>query len=285
VSYNDNGTVATFNPDSNLAISTEYTATITTVASDLAGNPLAADKEWTFTSGTDVAPNRLPVDLGSAENFVILAKTGISKTGAAGTAVTGDIGISPAALTFITGFSQTMDASNVFATSIYVTGSIYAADMAVPTPANMTTAISNMETAYTDAAGRALPDFTELGAGNVSGMTLEPGLYKWGTNVLITNAGVTIAGNSDPADVWIFQIAGDLIVDNAAIMTLTGGALPENIFWQVAGGAGVSLGTTSQFKGIALAQTAIIANSGATVDGRLLAQSAVTLDGNAVTQP
>jgi hypothetical protein len=285
VTYNDNGTVATFNPDSNLAISTEYTATITTVASDLAGNPLAANKEWLFTSGTAVAANRLPVDLGSAENFVILAKTGISKTGAAGTAIVGDIGISPAALTFITGFSQTMDASNVFATSIYVTGSIYAADMAVPTPANMTTAISNMELAYTDAADRALPDFTELGAGNVSGMTLEPGLYKWGTNVLITNAGVTIAGNNDATDVWIFQIAGDLIVDNTAIMTLTGGALPENIFWQVAGGAGVSLGTTSQFKGIALAQTAIIANSGATVDGRLLAQSAVTLDGNAVTQP
>lgn len=284
VSYNDNGMVATFNPGSNLDIDKVHTATITTDAQDLAGNPLAA-KTWTFTSGTTVAQSRLPVDLGTAGDFVILAKTGVSKTGAAGTAVTGDIGISPAALTFITGFSQTMDSSNTFATSSFVTGSIYAADMTPPTPANMTTAISDMETAYTDAAGRTLPDFTELGAGNISGMTLEPGLYKWGSNVLITNVGVTIAGNDDPTDVWIFQIAGDLIIDNAAVMTLTGGALPENIFWQVAGGAGVSLGTTSQFKGVALAQTAIVANSGATVDGRLLAQSAVTLDGNAVTQP
>lgn len=283
VTYNDNGKVATFNPDSNLAASTLYTATITTDVTDLAGNSLAADKVWTFTSGLDVAPSRLPVDLGTAENFVILTKTGISKTGAAGTAITGDIGVSPAALTYITGFSQTMDASNVFATSTYVTGSIYAADMTPPTPAKMTTAISDMETAYTDAAGRTLPDFTELGAGNVSGMTLEPGLYKWGTNVLITNVGVTIAGSA--TDVWIFQISGDLIVDNAAVMTLTGGALPENIFWQVAGGAGVSLGTTSQFKGVALAQKAIVVNSGATVNGRLLAQTAVTLDGNAVTQP
>lgn len=286
VSYNDNGMVATFNPGSNLAISKMHTATITTDAQDLAGNPLAA-KTWTFTSGKTVAASRPPVDLGTAGDFVILAKTGVSKTGAAGTAVTGDIGISPAALTFITGFSQTMDSSNTFATSSFVTGSIYAADMTPPTPANMTTAISDMETAYTDAAGRTLPDFTELGAGNISGMTLEPGLYKWGTNVLVTNVGVTIAGDGDPAttDVWIFQIAKDLIIDNAAVMTLTGGALPENIFWQVAGGAGVSLGTTSQFKGVALAQTAIVANSGATVNGRLLAQSAVTLDGNAVTQP
>jgi hypothetical protein len=285
VTYNDNGKVATFNPDIDLDKLQPYTATITTDVADLSGNSLAGNKVWTFTSDDKVATSPLPVNLGTAGNFVILAKTGISKSGAAGTAITGDIGVSPAALTYITGFSQTMDASNVFATSIYVTGSIYAANMTAPTPANMTTAVSDMETAYTDAAGRTLPDFTELGAGNVSGMTLEPGLYKWGTNLLITNAGVTLAGNNDPNDVWIFQIAGDLIVDNAAIVTLTGGALPENIFWQVAGGAGVSLGTTSQFKGVALTQKAIVVNSGATVKGRLLAQTAVTLDGNAVTQP
>lgn len=285
VSYNDNGKIASFNPDNNLAISTIHTATVTTGIKDLAGNALTINQQWMFTSGTTVAANRPAVDLGTAGNFVLLAKTGISKTGAAGTAITGDIGISPAALSFITGFSQTADASNVFATSSFVTGSIYAANMAAPTPTNMTTAISDMETAYTDAAGRTLPDFTELGAGNVSGMTLEPGLYKWGTNLLITNVGVTIAGNNDPTDVWIFQIDGDLIVDNAAIVTLSGGALPENIVWQVAGGAGVSLGTTSQFKGVALSKTAAVVNSNATVNGRLLSQTAITLDGNAVTQP
>lgn len=283
VSYNDNGKVATFNPDNNLAPTKDYEATITADATDLSGNPLAI-KQWTF-SGTIIAPKQLPVNLGTAENFVILAKSGISKTGAAGTLIDGDIGVSPVALTFITGFSQTMDSSNEYATSDYVTGFIYSADMKEPTPTNMTTAISDMETAYTDAAGRTLPDFTELGAGNVSGMTLEPGLYKWGSNLLVTNAGVTIKGNNDPTDVWIFQIAGDLIIDNAAIMTLTGGALPKNIFWQVAGGAGVSLGTTSQFKGVALTQTGSVVNSGATVDGRLLAQTAVTLDSNKVTQP
>lgn len=282
VSYNDNGKVATFNPNVNLTADVDYTATLTTAVQDLAGNALASDVTWIF-SGAAVSPVLAPVDLGTAGDFAILAKTGISKTGTAGTMITGDIGVSPEALTAITGFSVTMDASNTFATSDFVTGNIYAADMTAPTPTKMTTAVSNMETAYTDAAGRTLPDFTEFGAGNISGMTLEPGLYKWGTNVLITKAGVTISGSD--TDVWIFQIAQDLIVDNAAIVTLAGGALPENIFWQVAGGTGVAIGTTAQFKGVVLAQKAITVNTGASVNGRLLAQSAVTLDGNAISQP
>lgn len=282
VSYNDNGMVASFNPDANLAASVDYTATLTTGIEDLAGNAMTSVVSWTF-SGTAVSAARLPVDLGTSGDFAVLAETKISKTGAAGTMVTGDIGISPAAQTFITGFSETLDSSNTFATSDFVTGSIYAADMAPPTPTKMTTAIGDMVIAYNDAAGRTTPDFTELGAGNVSGMTLEPGLYKWGTNLLITNVGVTLSGSA--TDVWIFQISGDLIVDNAAIVTLAGGALPENVFWQVEGGTGVSLGTTSQFSGIVLATKAIIVNSGAAVNGRLLAQTAVTLDGNAVTEP
>jgi len=282
VSYNDNGKVATFNPDSNLATGVNYTATLTTGVEDLAGNALTTPVTWTF-SGTAVSATLIPVDLGTAGDFAILAKTAISKTGTAGTMITGDIGVSPAALSFITGFSVTMDSTTTYATSDFVTGNIYAADMTEPTPTKMTTAVSDMETAYTDAAGRTLPDFTELYAGNVSGKTLAPGLYKWGTNVLITNAGVTISGSA--TDVWIFQIANDLIVDSGATITLAGGALPENIFWQVAGGTGVSIGTTARFKGIVLAQKAIIVKTGATVDGRLLAQSAVTLDGNAVSEP
>ncbi|MFO7602984.1 MAG: ice-binding family protein [Gammaproteobacteria bacterium] len=282
VSYSDTGKLVSFNPDANLTAGLNYTATLTTAIQDLAGNALASAVTWSF-SGTVVSTPQAQVNLGTAEDFVILAKTAISKTGTAGTSITGDIGVSPIAQTAITGFSETLDASNTFATSSYVTGSIYAADMTAPTPTKMSTAVSDMELAFTDAAGRTLPDFTELGAGNISGMTLAPGLYKWGTNVLITNAGVTISGSA--TDVWIFQIAQDLIVDNAAIVTLAGGALPENIFWQVEGGTGVSIGTTAQFKGVVLAQKAITVNTGATVNGRLLAQTAVTLDGNAVAQP
>ncbi len=215
--------------------------------------------------------------LGTAGNFVILAKAAVSTTGT--TAVVGDIGLSPAAASYITGFSLIADSTNTFSTSSLVTGNVYAADYAPPTPANMTTAISNMETAFTDAAGRTSPDFTELGAGDISGMTLVPGLYKWGTGVLITS-GVTLSGGAN--DVWIFQIAGNLTVSNSAMVTMIG-ALPRNVFWQVSGH--VTLGTAADFKGIILSQTLISLNTGAVMNGRALAQTAVTLDANAITKP
>jgi len=221
----------------------------------------------------------LPVNLGSAGNFAILAKSAISTTGA--TAVVGDLGISPSAASFITGFAMIADSSNTFATSPYVTGNIYAADYATPTPAMMTTAISDMEIAFTDAAGRTLPDFTELYAGDISGQTLTPGLYKWGTGVLITSAGVTLTGGAD--DVWIFQISQNLTVENSAIVTLSGGAQAKNIFWQVDGQA--TLGTAANFKGNLLTQTLISFNTGAQMTGRALAQTAVTLNATTITVP
>lgn len=228
---------------------------------------------------TAALSQQLPVDLKTAGNFVILAKTEVTTTGT--TAVTGDIGLSPAAASFITGFTLTLDLSGTFSTSSLVTGKIYAADYTSPTPTYVGTAVSDMQTAYTDAAGRTTPDFTDLGAGDITGKTLTPGLYKWGTGVTISAGGVTISGSA--TDVWIFQIAGDLTVANAAIVTLSGGAQASNIFWQVAGQ--VTIGTTAQMKGIILCQTQIALNTGASLNGRALAQTAVTLDGNAVTKP
>jgi len=156
---------------------------------------------------------------------------------------------------------------------------VFAADYADPTPANLTTAVLDMMIAYTDAAGRA-PDVTELGAGNIGGLTLVPGVYKWGTGVLVPTD-VTLSGG--PNDVWIFEIAQDLVMSSGARVNLSGGAQAQNVFWQVFGI--VDLGTTSHFEGIALVQTAITLKTGATVNGRLLAQTAVTLDAAAVTQP
>ena len=118
-----------------------------------------------------------PVNLRTSGDFVIIAKTGISVTGT--THITGDIGVSPIAATAITGFGLIMDASNTFSTSSLITGKVYASDYTSPTPTKMTTAISNMETAYTNAAGRTLPDYTELYTGNLTGKTLTHGLYNW----------------------------------------------------------------------------------------------------------
>jgi len=271
------GTTAIFNPGSNLAASTLFTATITTGAKDVAGNALASAKVWTFTTGTGTAAGPAPVVLGTSGNFVILAKSGVSTV--PDSAVTGDVGVSPAAATYLTGFSLTADATNVFATSDQVTGQLFAADYAVPTPSNLTTAVSNMETAYTDAAGRAA-DTTELLAGNIGGQTLVPGVYKWGTGVSIATD-LTLDGAAN--DVWIFQVAGGLTMASATDVLLAGGADANNIFWQVAGV--VSIGTTAHFEGVILAQTAIALDTGASVHGRLLAQTAVTLDQNVVTEP
>jgi len=147
-------------------------------------------------SGAGPAPVSLGSsgDSGAAGSYVILAKTGISNV--TGSMVTGDMGLSPAAASFITGFSLIADSTNVFSTSSSVTGKVFAANYAVPSPSNLTTAIGSMQTAYTDAAGRTLPDFNELASGNLGGLTLVPGLYKWTSTVTIPTD-VTIAGGAN----------------------------------------------------------------------------------------
>lgn len=217
------------------------------------------------------------VNLRDAGDFVILSKTGISTV--PDSKITGDIGVSPIGSTGITGFSLTADATNAFSLSSQITGKAYASDFAVPTPANLTAAISDMETAYTDAAGRAA-GYTELHAGDLSGKTLVPGVYKWGTGILI-NSDVTLKGG--PNDVWIFQIGEGITQANGTKIILTGGAQAKNIFWQAA--ETVSIGTDARFAGIVLGQTNITLGTHATVIGRLLAQTAVTLDASTVTAP
>jgi len=225
--------------------------------------------------GSTGAP--LAVNLGTASNYAILAESAISTVPAS--AVTGNLGVSPAAASFITGFSLTADATSVFSTSTQVTGDVYAADYAVPTPSNLTTAIGDMQSAFTDAAGRA-PDVSELGAGSIGGMTLTTGVYKWSTGLLIpTN--LTLSGSA--TDVWIFQIAQGLTVSSATSVVLVGGAVPANVFWEVAGA--VQLGTTAHLEGTVLGQTAINLETGASVNGRLLAQTAVSIDTSIVVKP
>jgi len=211
------------------------------------------------------------INLGVAGNFVILTKTGI--TSVYKSTITGDVGTSP-----ITGAAMVLSCGEV-------TGNVYSVDAAGPackiTSATMlTSAIGDMQTAYTDAAGRINPDFLNLGAGTIGGTTLTPGLYKWTSSVNIPTD-IAIAGG--PNDVWIFQVAGTLKMSSAVRVTLSGGAQAKNIYWQVAGA--VTFGTTSHFEGIILGQTGINLQTGASINGRLLAQTAATLQMNTVTQP
>jgi hypothetical protein len=217
------------------------------------------------------------VNLGAASTYVILAKSAITNTGAS--AITGDLGLSPAAASFVTGFSLVADASNIFSTSSLVTGKVFAADYAPPTPTNMTTATSDVLTAYTDAAGRAADD-TNLGAGDISGMTLTAKTYKFTTGVIV-GSNLTLSGGAN--DRWIFQVASDLFVASGVQIILSGGAQAKNVVWQVGGAANIA--STAQFKGILLSATAITLNTGATLTGRLFAQTGVTLGANTITAP
>ena len=237
-----------------------------------ASTSVAAGAIASPTDSASTSAVQTPVNLGSAADFAILAKSGVTDVYAS--AVKGDVGASP-----ITGAAVHLRCTEV-------TGTIYTVDAAGPLPCSvkdptrLTSAVSAMETAYTDAAGRTLPDFLNLGAGEIGGRTLSPGLYKWSTGVSISND-VTL--NGGPNDVFIFQIAGTLNESSAKRVNLTGGAQAKNVFWQTAGA--VSIGTTAHFQGTILSKTMIAVKTKASVNGQLLAQTAVTLQMNAVTRP
>jgi hypothetical protein len=212
-----------------------------------------------------------PVELGAAADYVILAQSEI--TDVPTSAVTGNVGLSPA-----TGAALGVPCTEV-------AGVVNAADNTGPLPCSvidavgLTAAVGAAGTAYTDAQGRA-PDYTELAAGNIGGLNLSPATYKWSTAVSIPTT-LTLTGGAN--DVWIFQIAQGLTVSSGVQIILVGGALPKNIYWATFGAA--QLGTTSKFNGVILSQTSIVMNTGATLDGRMFAGTAVTLDQNTITHP
>jgi hypothetical protein len=266
------GSTASFTPAAQFSAGLVYTVTVTTGVKSVAGKALLSASQYSFTTGS-TSSTLNAVALGTAGNYVILAKTAINNSPTSN--ITGDLGLSPAATSYITGLSLTN--ATGYATSSQVTGKIFAADMVAPTPINLTTAIGDMNTAYNDAAGRSTPDFLALNNGNLGGKTLTPGLYKW-TNNVTAPTNFTISGGAN--DIFIFQVAGNLSLSSGVNVTLLGGAQAKNIFWQVAGT--VTIGTTAKFKGIILSKTGITLQTGATLNGRALAQTAVILAGNTV---
>ena len=247
--------------------SVENSAAISSVENSVALSSAIASADLLSTSGSLAT-----INLGVAGNFAILSKTGI--TDVYKSAILGDIGTSP-----ITGAALLVSCAEVV-------GTIYTVDAAGPLPCRvtsatmLTTAVGDMQAAYTDAAGRINPDFLNLGAGSIGGLTLTPGLYKF-TSAVVIPTDVTISGG--PNDIFIFQIAGTLIMSSAVRITLAGGAQAKNIFWVVSGA--VTFGTTSHFEGNILGQTGINMQTGASLNGRMLAQTAVTLQMNTVNKP
>lgn len=301
-------TIATFNPTSNLTAGLVYTATITTAAQDLAGNALAVSKTWSFTAaavaGQVVCGGANCVDLLSAANYVILDEATVTFTPIATitttATITGDVGVSPAAASFMTGFTLALDPASCFSTSTQVVGKLYAADYSsvngcatatTDTATILTTAVGDKNAAYSAALGKPLSGGGLItacpgggamsdGTGGGSGGPIVAGVYNCAVNVTIPGD-LTLNGNA--TDVWVFQITGTLSQAGATNVLLTGGALPQNVFWIVSNG--VSVGAGAHMEGVVMSATNISLITGATVNGRLFGRTGVLMDSNAVTQP
>lgn len=246
------------------------------------GSAVSAGGADAATRGT-VSVEAAAVPLGTAANYAILAKTGVSSV--PGSVVTGNIGVSPTARTGLTGWSLISEPTDTYFTSAQVVGfgKLYAADnVGGTTSADMSAAIGSLETAYTAAAGRTATSAatTNVGAGTLTSLTFAPGVYEWGSAVVIPT---NLTLNGSATDVWIFKVAGSLDMAAAKNVILSGGAQARNIFWQVAGA--VNIGADTHFEGIILGQTSITFGNNASINGRLLAQSAVVLDATTVTVP
>jgi hypothetical protein len=222
------------------------------------------------------------VGLGAAENYAILAKTGISTV--PDSVITGNIGVSPIAATAITGFDLSLDTTGLLSTStqLFVNGNkVHAASYGGQTAVDLTTAVSSMETAYTDAAGRLNTDAAKLNLGGGilggdfggDGYELTPGVYTFGTSVTIAG-NIHFKGTAD--DIFIIQIEKDLMQAANYQVILEDGALAENIFWQVAGEVVVKAG--AHMEGVLLVKTAVTFETGSSLNGRVLTQTACSLD-------
>ena len=268
------GSTASFTPSGDLLSDTEYTATITTEATNLAGIPLVNDYVWNFSTQAGVVPPA--VDLGSVDRFGIIAGVGISNNAGFSEIHDMDVGISPGFRSSITGFPP----------AIVVNGAIYAADDPPPVPAMLIQAKLDLTAAYLFAEGATTPAPVTV-SGDQGGLTLAPGIYKTTSTLLIQSGDLTLDAQGDVNAFWIFQIASDFTTVGGAggNVILIGGAQAKNVFWQV--GSSATIGDYTSFYGNVLALTSITMNSHATAVGRMLAinGAVVMTDTNIINKP
>jgi Ice-binding-like/Secretion system C-terminal sorting domain len=273
--YNDSTLTGVSNIITGLANATTYYWRVSVIDSANNGGGTSAYSTvrsfttWNATPTTAL----LPVTLGLTGGFAILSYAGITNSGATSTHITGDVGVSPLAGSYMTGFGT----SNVV-------GTIYGADASgpagsVPFPSMLTQAMVDLTTAFNDAAGRTV---NPIGvAGNLGGRTLYSGLYKSTGSLEISSGDLTLDAQGDINAVWIFQIASNFNMTSGRQVFLSGGAKASNVFWQV--GSAATIGTTCVMKGTILAYTTITFATGASLEGRALARTAsVTLQGNII---
>ena len=226
-----------------------------------------------------VASAATPVQLGTAAPFAVLAGTAV--TDVPTSAITGDVGLSPAAGGNYAGL-----------TAGEVTGTIYAVDAAGPgssvnSPGLLTQAKIDLTTAFISASGDLPTTTYAAGDNQLGGKTLTTGVYAFGhaatANLTAANP-LVLNGNGDPGSVFVFQASSDLVTASNSVVQLENGAQACNVFWVV--GSSATLSSDSTMVGTVMALTSATLDTRATVQGRILARNgAVTLDSNTITIP
>ena len=304
VAYDAASKIATFTPASNLAASTTYTATVTTGVMDLAGNPLALNKVWSFTTAAiPVIPPT--VALGSVSTYGTFGGTaGMTNQGIL-TIINGNIGTIATTTSTVTGFHDTEgDIFTETGSNIgNVNGTIYTCTNSVTGPnstgvnaaycALATQARLDAQTAYLALA--AMPSDGVL-AGNLAGTTINPGVYTNSSSVLIQGGDLTLDALGDANAIFVFQIGSTLTVGGPGAafpqsIILAGGAQAKNVFWQVgtaatinAGGGGTMVGTIISQAGVSFSTAGNVAL--VTLNGRALSLGAsVTMVNTVINVP
>ncbi len=286
VAYDAQSQIATFIPGGNLVTNTEYTATVTTKTADLAGNTLAVNKVWSFTTAITAATTPV-VNLQSASVFGAMGGAGITSCG--NTLINGDVSTTGASTT-ITGLTDGNGTGNPYTTGGcpgIVNGKIYTAPPAPGDSASFAIAQqaqSDAQTAFDNTSTAAMPggvtQTPELGA-----LTLAPGVYWSGTSFAITSVDLTLDAQGDANAVWVFQSDSSLTVGVGVKVILANGAQAKNVFWHVNSAATVN--SNAQMKGTILAFSGVSMGTGASLDGRAisLVGGPVTLLGNLINVP
>jgi hypothetical protein len=227
---------------------------------------------------TALAAGPATVNLLTADSFAVLGSSEV--TNVPTSAITGDVGLTPAAGSFYQGI-----------TTAQVSGTIYAVDSsgpagAVVNPALLTTARNDLTAAYIDAAGRTPTTTFVAGDNQLGGQTLTAGVYRFGhaSTANITAASpLRLDAQGDPTAIFIFQATSDLVTASGSVVQLINGAQACNVFWQVS--SSTTLGTNSTFKGTIMSLTATNLTTGVNLEGRAMARNAeVTLDSNVITR-
>jgi len=301
VIYNAQSRIATFTPANDLAASTTYTATITTGVKDLAGNALAANKVWTFTTGTSSCT--APVALGAAAPYGSISEggTGLTNTGTL-TIINGDIGTTGAS-TMVTGFHDST--GDVYTETPLNKGTVNGRIYTAPPPpggagvggnavtfAIATAAAADLLIAYNSISPANLPGGADAGAGQLGGLTLAPGVYFSASTFLLTGSDLTLDGQGDPNAVWIFQASSALTVGAPAAprsIILINGAQAKNVYWYVGSAARIEdgcnmVGTIMASAGVTISTTGQTALT--VIDGRALGLNAsVTMTNTIINVP